>query len=125
MTRTAIMEEWHDEIAEALQEYTEKAYQSHGKVRFVVYCWEDDGIEVVEDEYGGTAKLEVDDESARHIVFVDEIQVDGFDLAAWLGIADADFVWDEIDDEMIEDVVSQIDWDERVDALTENMYYEV
>ena len=134
MTNQELVEKYYDDIKEQLITCSENAMRSNGKVRFVIYAGEDDGVQVLEDVSGGDAKL--DDPEMRRITVIDYgtnfNPVDYIPYDAEIDEEDSDDEWEEdeddfsgeVDEEMIDRVIATTDWDGKMDEILDLMYYE-
>ena len=134
MTKFEALDCYRDEIKDALIQCTEDAMRSHGKVKFAIYCWEDDGVQVMEDVAGGNAELRNDDDDQALFLITTVDCGIGFRPKDWFieeDIEDEDDDEDptelDMDDEdmLIDRIIADTDWDARLDEIEEEMYYEV
>ena len=132
MSKLETLNENRDEILDALKECTEKAMRSHGRVKYSIYCWEDGEVRVLEDVAGGTLELHAeDDDQALYLMTTVDVGV-GYDPREWfLGYDDGDLDDDDDDpdeyeeDELIDRIMELTDWEQKLDEIEEEIYYEV
>lgn len=122
MTKLEAMEIYHDDILAALKECTEKSIRSHGKIEYSIYCWEDDGVQTVEDVYGGSLLMDNDDET-QDLFFITKVSAGSY-LDFDMTEEDEEEVRELDEDALIEEIMDNIDWDERMGEIEEEAYYE-
>lgn len=135
MTNQELVEKYYDDIKEQLILCSENAMRSNGKVRFAIYASEDEGVQVLEDVSGGDAKS--DDPEMRLITSIDYgvtfNPVDYLPYDAEVDEDEDDEMWEEdddeyligqVDDEMIDRLIANTDWDGKMDEIMDLMYYE-
>ena len=134
MTTFEALDCYRDEIKDALIQCTEDAMRSHGKVKFSIYCWEDDGVQVMEDVAGGNAELRNDDDDQELFLITTVDCGIGFRPKDWFIEEDIEDEEDDddpteldMDDEdmLIDRIIADTDWDAKLDEIEEEMYYEV
>lgn len=120
--KSDVIENFRDEISDALKECTENALRSMGRVQYEIYCWEDDGVEIAE---GTTDRLRVNENNRyQHLYHIADISADMWDLLSYLQIDSVDDINEDDLENYIINYVEEIDWDEKVDELIEEVYYE-
>ena len=127
MTKYDAMDVYRNDIRSALIECTEDAMRSHGKTVYSIYCWEHDGVQVLEDVSGGSMFLSNDGED-QALFFITLVDVGiGFDPVEEIRYRDGreedegGFI-DEND--AIDMLMAEIDWDEQMDEIEESFFYE-
>lgn len=135
MTNQELVEKYYDDIKSQLIICSENAMRSNGKVRFVIYAGEDDGVQVLEDISGGDARLE--NPEMRQITSIDygatfnpadflpyDADVDeDADDEEWEADED-EYVSGSVDEAQINRLIAETDWDSKMDEIMDLMYYE-
>lgn len=134
MTKQELFEQYYDEIKAQLISCSEDAMRSNGKVRFVIYASEENGVQVLEDISGGSATP--DDPCAKVFTVID--YGTSFNPADYLFYnteideeEDEDEVWSEeadydttVDEDLITRLIAETDWDSKMDEILDLMYYD-
>lgn len=133
MTKQEVFEEYYDEIKDQLMSCTEEAMRSNGKVKFSIYASAKDGVQVLEDVSGGKEKL---NGAGLYLITVIDYG-SSFNPADYLPYDvdlddeddDDDYgdgeEWETaVDDDYIDQIMVETDWDGKMDEILDMMYYE-
>lgn len=141
MTKYDVIEKFYDDIKSQLSYYTEEAMRSNGKVKYTIYCWSQSGVEVLEDVRGGDLTLSPDKYPGQQLFKITEIDhqsiIDDYDgVPTYIEGDDEqdtedEEYWVEPDDctdddidQLVYDMIKHIDWDQKMDEIIDEIYYE-
>ena len=135
MTKRELVEKYYDDIKDQLKICSENAMRSNGKVRFAIYAGEYDGVQVLEDVSGGDAKLDDPDmvlitaidygmtfNPANYLPYDTDVPEDADD-EEWEEVED-DHLSTDVDEGLINRLITETDWDGKMDEIIELTYYE-
>ena len=133
-----LFEAYYMDIRNTVEEYTEEALRSKGKVQYVIGIYDDGELVVDEQESGRKPVNHSNDDRAYFFLTIvsspyrfdedGEIDLDLEDNDGGYNDDDMDDLeqYNNFDDEddIIESLLAQIDWDDRMAEIEDAFYYE-
>jgi hypothetical protein len=117
-----LIERYYMDIKEAIKDCTEESIRARGKIKYSIWCWVRDGVEIVEAERGNGDRLLPKRRNGQQVVHIVDIGNAGLYLDDADTLDDYDLAINH--EQSITEYIDSIDWDERMEEILGNIYFE-